>query len=113
MKYPPIDELKLDGMIYSVYMHEATALGIDAYGRIDFANLRIDVVEQEPAVMLQTMWHEKIHHINHYRLGDALTEEQIDAIATGINAGLLDNPDFAEQIVCVANKGEFLPELED
>lgn len=102
-----IEKLRMDGINYDVVTHEVGPLGIRDQANIDFANTTINLCNCKPAIWLQQLWHEIMHHIANYRLNADLSEEQIDAIATGINSILLDNPNLPMEVWQVAVSGQF------
>ena len=114
MEINAIDRLRMDGMSYEVETIETNELGFSLHGQIDYDKLKITLRNAPPAIWLQTLWHELLHHISEYRLSQQnLTEAQVDGIATGINAILLDNPDLPMEIWQVATGGDFTIESED
>lgn len=91
-----IDTIRIDGMDYTIETQAGESkLGLAYSGAINLSELEIVIKDAKPAVWLQTLLHEILHHIGNYRLRDDLSEAQIDAIATAINSLLLDNPDLA------------------
>ena len=108
-----ITEIKADGIRYMVCTEPSPTLGLEADGQINYDQQQITIKNTKPAVWLQILWHELLHHISCYRVGNSLTEDTIDAIATGINAILLDNPDLTMEIWQVAETGNFTIEDAD
>ena len=102
-----ITEIKADGIRYAIRTEPSPTLGLATDGQINYDQQQITIKQTKPAVWLQILWHELLHHISCYRIGDSLTEDTIDAIATGINAILLDNPDLTMEIWQVATSGNF------
>lgn len=110
--YHSFSTLKMDGINYNVITVEPSPL-FENLAMNDYQNATIVVVKQKPAIYLQAVWHEILHHISNYRMNDELTEAQIDALATGINATLLDNPNLTMEIWQTAETGEFTAEIDE
>lgn len=108
-----IETVRLDGMNYTVTTEKPNKLLHGSEGNINYDALEITIKETKPEVWLHTLWHEIMHHISNYRLNNDLSEAQIDAIASGINQALLDNPNLSLEIWNLAETGQFTQESDD
>ena len=79
-------KIRVDGLDYPIIIKP----GVED-GAVSLQKQVIMLSPAEHGYMSQLLWHEIIHLINCNRLGDKLTETQINALACGIVQVIMDN----------------------
>lgn len=90
-----MDTLKIIGKTYSFAVVDKVD-DLDSLGECNDVLQRILVkAGQRPDQLMDTTLHEIVHAID-YQMHLGMTERQVHAIAAGLTAVFLDNPDFKE-----------------
>lgn len=105
-----IDSVTVDGIPYEIQWIDPSTqyTNVGCVAEIDKVNCKIRVSKYNERYALQALIHEIIHIIDDNRLGNAMSEMQVNTVSVSIAAILWDNPDLALQFATAGI--EFEPE---
>ena len=90
------ETIRIDGVDFDVkYLDESVQVMPDTFGSVDYRAKDIRILAGNDQLTIQSLWHEILHVIDRNRLGNKLTERDIEGLAIGICQVLFDNSDFA------------------
>jgi len=95
MTLKDVESVKIDGVDYKLSFVDASQqLSVVDLAHFDFMNQEIKLIDCHEKVNVQSLVHELIHAIDGNRLGDVLTETQVEALSTGLCQIFFDSPDL-------------------
>lgn len=114
MNWREIESVRVDGLDYEVkFIDPQTQVYADTVGSVDYRNQEILLLKCTEKYEIQTFWHELIHIIDKNRLGDKLSETEINALGCAIFQILSDNTDLLFAIYLQLCGLEFEPETDE
>ena len=113
MRLYELEKIRIDGKDYRVDFVDPSPLMVSAIANVDYLTQTITIGKTTFQNDIESLLHEITHVINYNRLGDELTEMQVNTFGCSLAQIFLDNPDLGLTVYVESNGIEFEPEEDE
>lgn len=97
-----IESIRIDGQDYTVAWLDMPAIANETIANVDYHKQQITIYKTHEQNDMNSLLHEIMHVVNQNRLGDKLTEAEINSLGCSLTQIVLDNP---AEIITMASIG--------